>query len=182
LQELKSWLWKAHVQQVTYPSELEQKLLNGEIEPASDKIRKMIERTKKQLERMEKCQNIAAAKAKRVAKHTNKIHRRKEAMLKLPYTLTEEQWEEIKNYFDNRCAYCGKEKPLQQEHFIPVSKGGEYTHNNIIPACGDCNFKKLNHDFFEWYPKQKSYSELRERKILNYLGYTGKTQQLRLFV
>lgn len=106
---------------------------------------------------------------------------------KLLNTLTIKQWTTIKNYFNNRCAYCGmveKEhiktfgEQLHQEHFIPLSKGGEYTHNNIIPACKSCNSSKNSMDFFEWYPSNVHYSKEREDKILEYLNYTGDVQQL----
>lgn len=95
-------------------------------------------------------------------------------------TLTLIQWNEIKNRFDNRCAYCNEEKPLEQDHFIPLSKGGEYTTNNIVPACRSCNASKNNSDFFEWYPKQEFYSKEYERFILKHLGYKNNSQQLKL--
>jgi 5-methylcytosine-specific restriction endonuclease McrA len=101
----------------------------------------------------------------------------------LESSLTNEQWEEIKLHFDNKCAYCGKEESLTREHFIPLSKGGEYTINNIIPVCKSCNSSKLDKDFFEWYPKYRYYSKKRENKILRYLNYkNNKTQQLTLIV
>lgn len=108
------------------------------------------------------------------------IQKRRAMKRKLPATLTVEQWENIKKYFNNRCAYCGKELTLQQEHFIPLTKGGEYTINNIIPACKICNSSKNNKDFLEWYPKYKYYSKKREKFILKYLGYKDKEQQLTL--
>ena len=86
-------------------------------------------------------------------------------------TLTESQWENIKKYFNYTCVYCGEEKPLTQDHFIPVTKGGEYTHNNIIPSCKSCNSSKGNKDFFNWYPKYKYYSKEREELILNFFKY-----------
>jgi 5-methylcytosine-specific restriction endonuclease McrA len=90
-----------------------------------------------------------------------------------------EQWELTKLYFDSKCSYCGKETELlTQEHFIPLSTGGEYTANNIIPACGSCNSSKGNKDFVEWYPKQKFYSKRREQKIMKYLNYKNGFQQL----
>lgn len=98
----------------------------------------------------------------------------------LPATLTERQWEQIKKDFNNACAYCGvtEEKHLKefgqtlhQEHFVPLSKGGAYTHNNIIPACMNCNSSKRDKDFFEWYPQQEFYSKEKEEKILKYLNY-----------
>ena len=91
----------------------------------------------------------------------------------VPSTLTNEQWESVKHYFKGTCAYCGKELPLAQEHFIPLSIGGEYTHNNIICACKNCNSSKNNKDFFEWYPKYKYYSEKREKFLLEFLGYNN---------
>lgn len=61
----------------------------------------------------------------------------------LPATLSIEQWFAIKRIYKNRCAYCNSEtKNLVQEHVIPVSKGGGYTSENIVPACASCNARK----------------------------------------
>jgi 5-methylcytosine-specific restriction endonuclease McrA len=112
--------------------------------------------------------------------------RRRAKAKKLPYTLTIEEWNDIKLYFDNSCAYCGmtEEKHLEkfneilhQEHFIALSNGGEYTCNNIIPACRSCNSSKNNKDFFEWYPKQEFYSSEREEKIMKFLNYKSNDMQ-----
>lgn len=107
-------------------------------------------------------------------------HNRRARVLSLPHTLTSTQWETIKSHFGNSCAYCGKELPLEQEHFVPLTKGGEYTHNNIIPACRSCNNSKHVTSFFEWYPRQKFYSKEREDAILSYLCYKDNVQQLSL--
>jgi len=106
--------------------------------------------------------------------------KRRSLRKQLPATLTTEQWEQIVEDFDSRCAYCGKPQKLTQEHFVSVSHGGGYTHNNIIPACRSCNSKKHNKDFFEWYPDSDCYSKKREKFILDYLGYNNNTQQLRI--
>jgi len=112
----------------------------------------------------------------------NIIQQRREARKRLlESTLTFKQWEKIKKDFNNKCAYCGKEKKLEQEHFLPISKGGEYTHNNIIPACRNCNCSKRDNLFNEWYPKYKYYNQKRERRILQYLSYNGIVQQLSIF-
>jgi len=110
-----------------------------------------------------------------------KSQRRRAKKKELDSTLTFEQWEKIKKDFNNKCAYCGKEKKLEQEHFLPISKGGEYTHNNIIPACRNCNSGKGNKMFHEWYPKYKHYSKKREKQLLQYLGYNNNIQQLSIF-
>lgn len=99
----------------------------------------------------------------------------------LARTLTTAQWQHILDGFNNTCAYCGAgDKKLQQEHFIPLSTGGEYTHNNIIPACRSCNSSKGKKDFFIWYPTSICYDKQREKKVMKFLHYTGTAQQLTL--
>jgi 5-methylcytosine-specific restriction endonuclease McrA len=90
-------------------------------------------------------------------------------------------WEKIKQVFNYKCAYCGKEDKLAQEHFIPLSKGGEYTKNNIIPSCKSCNSSKGTKCFFDWYPTYEYYSKEREKFMLEYLNYKDGIQQLSLF-
>jgi hypothetical protein len=110
-------------------------------------------------------------------------NKRRSARIKgLQFNYSSEIWENAVKYFDNKCAYCGEEKPLQQEHFIALSKGGEYTVNNIIPACLSCNDSKRDSDFFDWYHKKPFYSKKREKKILKYLDYKNGIQQLKLSV
>jgi len=99
---------------------------------------------------------------------------------KLPHTLTVAQWNLAKLHFDNKCAYCGRELPLAQEHFLALTKGGEYTTNNIIPSCKSCNSHKSAKDFFTWYKTYEFYTKTRESKILKFLNYKGNVQQLKI--
>ena len=57
---------------------------------------------------------------------------------------------------------------LTQDHFIPLSKGGEYSKKNIIPSCRSCNSRKSNKDFYEWYKGDIHYSKERVNKIEEY--------------
>lgn len=107
-----------------------------------------------------------------------KRHKREAKLKRLPSTLTKEQWDATFKHFDYSCAYCGSKEQIEQEHFVPLAKGGEFTHNNIIPACKSCNCSKQDRDFFEWYSKQDNYSKYREQKILQHLGYKNRIQQL----
>jgi 5-methylcytosine-specific restriction endonuclease McrA len=100
--------------------------------------------------------------------------------LLLPSTLTSKQWETIKQHFNNKCAYCGKELPLSQDHFIAIKSSGEYGLNNIVASCRSCNSSKGSKDFFGWYPKYKYYSKKREKQILEFLNYKNGIQQLAL--
>lgn len=117
---------------------------------------------------------------KRDNKELFRIHKqkRKAKKDKLPATLTAQQWEATKKAFDYRCAYCGmfEERHLQefgeslhQDHFVPLSKGGGYTPENIVPACRRCNSSKRDGLFEEWYPNYEFYDRKREIRILTFL-------------
>lgn len=75
----------------------------------------------------------------------------------LPSTLTRQEWEEIKDQFKHRCAYCGEHfEHLTQDHAIPLSRGGGYTADNIVPACPSCNSRKGNMTADEFIAKIRS--------------------------
>ncbi len=70
-------------------------------------------------------------------------HRRRARKANLPATLTETEWQGILEKHDHCCAYCDRDDlPLEREHKIPVSRGGGYTAENIVPACLSCNRRK----------------------------------------
>jgi 5-methylcytosine-specific restriction endonuclease McrA len=112
----------------------------------------------------------------------NHYQKRRAIKRGLACTLTKTEWQAIVQHFNGKCAYCGKELPLTQDHFIALSKGGAYTHNNIVPACMYCNSKKSAKSFFDWYPKQDFYSKKREKEILSFLGYQDGVQAPSLFL
>ena len=112
---------------------------------------------------------------------TRKHNQQRKAKIRnLPYTLTAEQWTDARAYFSNKCAFCGKDKSLTQEHFLAVKHKGGYTKDNIIPSCQSCNSSKWAHSCLEWYSRQPFYSKKREKVILTYLGYKKGIQQLAL--
>lgn len=57
---------------------------------------------------------------------------------------TEQQWALMQLMYEHRCAYCGKscKGKLTKDHIIALSKGGDHTWSNIVPACRSCNSKK----------------------------------------
>jgi 5-methylcytosine-specific restriction endonuclease McrA len=56
-----------------------------------------------------------------------------------------EEWENMKIEFDNKCAFCRKQKDLTKDHIIPLSEGGTDYIDNIQPLCRNCNSKKWKH-------------------------------------
>lgn len=71
-------------------------------------------------------------------------HRRIARLAAAPVNdFTAAEWREVLTDFNNACAYClTTGVPLQQEHMQPISKGGDHTRSNIVPACGPCNMRK----------------------------------------
>lgn len=58
-------------------------------------------------------------------------------------TLTQEQWIAILDLFEHRCAYCGAGGvTLEKDHVVPVSRGGNHSEDNVVPACRHCNAVK----------------------------------------
>lgn len=56
---------------------------------------------------------------------------------------TVNQWVELLELFNSCCAYCGGYfSNLTQDHIIPLSRGGNHTKENIVPACISCNCRK----------------------------------------
>lgn len=143
-------------------------------------LRKQYRENNKELIRERRIKYCSAQSYKE--KHKIYTHNRKALKNSLEKNFKISDWELCKSKFNNMCAYCGNEKELTQEHFIPLTKGGEYTVNNIIPVCKECNSSKSNKNFFEWYPKQEFYLKTREKNILNYLNYKNNNQQLALII
>lgn len=94
------------------------------------------------------------------------------------YDYDDNDWIEALNFFNKKCCYCGAETELERDHFIPLSKGGPFIKENIVPACRSCNASKQDKLFEEWYFEQDYYDKEREKKVYDYLGISGKIQQL----
>lgn len=60
-------------------------------------------------------------------------------------------FEDIKAYYNYRCAYCGKKsRKLTKDHIKPVSLRGLDDISNIVPACPRCNHSKWANQLENW--------------------------------
>ncbi|MFF2371461.1 HNH endonuclease [Agromyces sp. NPDC058110] len=81
--------------------------------------------------------------------------RRKRRMAQHTHDLSPEQWEALVAEW-GACAYCGaKDRPLQKDCVQPISRGGRYTLDNVVPACGPCNASKSNDEVTSWLRRKK---------------------------
>ena len=54
------------------------------------------------------------------------------------------------------CAYCGGEgAALQKDCVLPISRGGRYTLENVVPACRSCNASKCNDEVTSWMRRRR---------------------------
>ena len=53
-------------------------------------------------------------------------------------------------------AYCGAAGgSLQKDCVLPLSRGGRYTLDNIVPACRSCNTSKCNDEVTTWLRRKR---------------------------
>ncbi len=67
-------------------------------------------------------------------------------------SFSDQDWKETKEYFSNKCAYCGAEGELVIEHVIPINRValGEHKLGNLIPSCRSCNSSKADKSYLEF--------------------------------
>ena len=81
--------------------------------------------------------------------------KRKRRMDAADNDLTPLQWSQIRAAWEG-CAYCGAVGvPLQRDCVLPLSRGGRYTMENIVPACRSCNASKSNDEVTGWLRRKK---------------------------
>lgn len=72
--------------------------------------------------------------------------------------LTPAQWEAILAAWRG-CAYCrapaSAGKTLQRDCVLPISRGGRYTLDNVVPACASCNASKCNEEVTHWLRRRR---------------------------
>lgn len=83
-----------------------------------------------------------AANPERVRAHdANKRAKRRIAIADSKVSL--EEWNAIKLWYGNKCAYCrAADCELTRDHVVPIASGGLHTAENIAPACRSCNSRK----------------------------------------
>ena len=111
----------------------------------------------------------------------NACNRRRKKLDKQGLDITKEQWLEMMDFFNWRCAYSeeylgGREnkKIRTIDHIISVDKGGLNVIWNIVPMHKSYNSSKWNKDMEDWYKKQTFYNEERLNKIYEWINYAYK--------
>ena len=81
--------------------------------------------------------------------------RRQRRLARVDNDLTDPQWASILDAWGG-CAYCAATGPaLQKDCVQPISRGGRYTLENVVPACASCNASKHNSEVTGWLRRKK---------------------------
>lgn len=90
-----------------------------------------------------------ATRRQRIAK------RRRRRVARADNDLTDAEWSSLLTSWGG-CAYCGTETDaLQRDCVLPISRGGRYTFDNVVPACRSCNASKCNSEVTGWMRRKR---------------------------
>ncbi len=82
--------------------------------------------------------------------------RRKRRMAAVVHDLDDAGWATLKESWGGACAYCGVlDGAPQKDCVLPISRGGRYTIDNVVPACRSCNASKCNLEVTMWMRRKK---------------------------
>ena len=81
--------------------------------------------------------------------------RRQRRLARVDNDLTDPQWRDLLAAWGG-CAYCSAAgSALQRDCILPISRGGRYTLENVVPACPSCNASKHNDEVTGWLRRKK---------------------------
>ena len=103
---------------------------------------------------MQRRRKVSSANAS-PATRARYARRRQNRLARVDNDLTDEQWYALMDAWGG-CAYCGGDgAALQRDCIQPVSRGGRYTLENVVPACASCNASKHNDEVTGWLRRKK---------------------------
>ena len=110
-------------------------------------------------------------------KEFNRYARRRFKIANQGRGITKEQWKEMMEFFEWKCAYSGT--PLNKDnrtidHIFPLKIGGLNEPWNCVPMYANYNFSKQGKDMMVWYREQEFFSEERLNKIYEWIWYSFK--------
>lgn len=88
--------------------------------------------------------------------------------------ITKEQWLEMMEFFEWKCAYSNislTKENRSVDHVVALNNNGEHEVWNCVPMYANYNYSKKDKDMEEWYQQQEFYSEERLIKIYAWREY-----------
>ena len=90
--------------------------------------------------------------------------------------ITQEQWYEMMEFFDWKCAYSGEKLGGDSDkrtidHIVALDNGGEHEIWNLVPMYQPYNSGKKNNNMLDWYLQQEYFDIDRLTKIYEWRIY-----------
>lgn len=103
-----------------------------------------------------------------------------------PFVPKVAQKEELLNFFNHQCCYCGEpinKNSLSQDHLIPMNKTslGLHAWGNVVPCCTSCNNEKQQKPWQEYANfKAKELAQGRIKRINEFVSSKNYDPNLNL--
>ena len=89
--------------------------------------------------------------------------------------ISKEQWLEMMNFFEWKCAYSGEKLSSKEvrtiDHIVALNNGGLNEIWNCVPMYRSYNTSKHTKDMEQWYRQQDFFSEDKLMKIYQWIEY-----------
>ena len=108
----------------------------------------------------------------------NKSNKRRNKLNNQGRGITKEQWKEMMNFFDWKCAYSGEKMESNKttngrtiDHIVALDSNGENEIWNCVPMKRGYNTSKSTKNMLEWYLQQEYFDINRLTKIYEWRIY-----------
>jgi 5-methylcytosine-specific restriction endonuclease McrA len=80
------------------------------------------------------------------------------------HPITVDELRGLKALYGGLCAYCRVRSGDTLDHVVPLSRGGEHSVANLVPACFRCNHSKKDLSVEEWSASDRVHNPFRGEK------------------
>lgn len=102
-------------------------------------------------------------------------HQKRRQFEELGPGISKEEWVDMMNFFNWKCAYSGESLTKDNrsiDHVTPLKNYGWNGIINCVPCTKNINSSKKASDMVDWYKKQDFYSDERLSKIYEWIEYS----------
>ena len=71
------------------------------------------------------------------------------------HDLTDSQWDRAESGLGWLRVLRSRRDPAEKDCVLPISRGGRYVLDNVVPSCRTCNTSKCNAEVTTWMRRKK---------------------------
>jgi 5-methylcytosine-specific restriction endonuclease McrA len=92
---------------------------------------------------------LANLERRRNHQHTRRVKKLSNGVFKISP-------KELKKLYSSSCFYCSSTENIHADHLVPISRGGQHSIGNLLPACQKCNLSKGSKLLIEWHGRKSN--------------------------